>query len=189
MEKETRSNQSIQPRIEPIEKVHERRMKVSDLLFKRKKLKERIGIEGKVQIGSSEETTFRIGRVRSRVEDSIQRLTIKKIELDKEIARYNKVGDYFEMKKIKQSRLAELSELVHRDRKKNSELKYLQKDFEEFILKSEKDRYLKKGIERTRQEEEQTRTKKAEATAKRTPAVEIFATSDPDKHGDGPEAL
>jgi hypothetical protein len=155
MGKETPTEQPNQQKLEPIEKVKERLRSINNLVVQRESLKERIGIEGKVQVGSSEETTLRVGRVRNRVENSIQRLKNKTQTLLGEIEGYETAEDYLKQKKSLQRHLASTSEQVDRGETPKRSLSKLQNDYSSFTQRSERDPGLRKGIERRRQEQEE----------------------------------
>jgi hypothetical protein len=155
MVKEIPTEQPNQQKLEPIEKVKERLRSINHLVVQRASLKKRIGIEGEVQIGSSEETSLRVGRVRNRVEKSIQRLNNKTQILLGEIEGYDRAESYLEEKRARQRDLAYTSERVDRGEASRNSLNKLQYKYTSFVGMSESDPGLRKEIERRRQEQEE----------------------------------
>jgi hypothetical protein len=147
--------QPAQPRPQPIEKVQQRLDKVTQLLPERANLKACIGIEGQVQVSSSDMATLKMGRVRNSVDRSISRLKNEQTALQGEVAGYTAAEKFIEVKRKKQEEMAEVSEQVSKDgsNSKTEHLMSLQRDYNEFMKSVAQDQNLQKGVARIEQED------------------------------------
>lgn len=166
--------------IEPIQQIEQREDRVSQVLGEREALVDRIGT-GVVKVGSSWENTLKVGRVRSKVRGSVNRLRGELGQLDQELNTYGQAREYLSQLSTRQTQLGEMSEMVAEGNLPQDVLQTYQQHYEELASLPERNPALQRGIERIRREEEARKREQGIEAAPATPTFGVPPRNEPEE--------
>lgn len=135
------------------------------LIAQRKVTLDRIGT-GDIKLGSSMESTLKVGKVRKVVRKSIDRLEAKQENLATQIKGYEEAKDYLSQLPQKKALLDQLEEMAAEDDVLKEAYAQHKTEFDEFSSLPDRNPALKQGLEMLKREEESkvSKTEKAQQT-------------------------
>lgn len=156
------SHITMSKEIEPIQ-LQEKRDRVYQISGQREALINRIGT-GKVNALSSWENSLKVGRVRSKVKASVNRLRGELGQLDQELEDYGQARDYLGQISLRQIQLADMGKMVAEGNLPQDVLEVYKQRYQELFSLPERNPALQRGIELAKQEEARRREVEAAAT-------------------------
>lgn len=134
---------------------------LSQLLNQREALVPKIGT-GEVQLGSSWETTLKVGRVRRDVNKSVERLRGEHARVTGELEGYGRARSYLSLVDLRGQQIAQMNEMAEEGVLPDDVVDKYRQEYQNLLSEQDTNNYLRRGIELVRQEESQVKPQEAQ---------------------------